>query len=217
MSVFRLAENIQDNFSTIQAHIIEKDRDRAKEIAHILRNHTVLCGDCLDADLLREAGIDQVETVVAVTQDDRVNMLASVLAKNLGAKRTLALVSNPSYGSLINSMSVDAVINPRALTVSKILQYVYKGRLRSISSLSSALGEVVEAETIETSGFIGKTIAEINEPRHIKVVALVRFEKPLIPNDNMRVESGDRIILMVSPKAMTTIEKLFSHHIDYHL
>jgi trk system potassium uptake protein TrkA len=210
-----LAEEIEANFPSVRTHIIEKNQARAQEIANILKTTIVLCGDCLDTELLQEANVKSVETVVALTQDDRVNTLASVLAKRLGARRTLALVSNSSYSTLVTSLGVDAVINPRALTVSRILQNIYRGRVRSVYSLGSMLGEVLEAEAAETSTLIGQLVAEINEPREVLVAALVRKERVILPTDNTVIENGDRIIMMVAPQAMGTMEKLFSSRLDY--
>jgi trk system potassium uptake protein TrkA len=211
----RLAEEVESNFPSVRVHIIEKNPARAESIASILKETIVLCGDCLDTELLLEASIQGVETVVAVTQDDRVNTLASVLAKRLGAKRALALVNNASYSSLVTSLGVDAVINPRALTVSKILQNIYRGRIRSVYSLSSTLGEVLEAEATSASGLVGLAVAEINEPREILIGALIRQGESMIVTPTTIIENGDRLIMMVSPQAMGKVEKLFSSRLDY--
>ena len=165
-----------------------------------------MCGDCLDSELLLEADVGNVETVIAVTQDDRINTLASVLAKRLGAKTTLALVSNPSYSSLVASLGVDAVINPRALTVSKILQHIYKGRIRSVYSLNSSLGEVLEAEAVDASELIGCSVAEINQERTLLVCAILRDQKVIITTPSTTIQKGDRIVMMVAPQTMATIE-----------
>eukprot|EP01037_Dinobryon_pediforme_P015384 gene15384-15525_t len=138
-----LAMEIELNQPDIVAKLIEKDQGRSEVAARLLKNIEVLHGDALDYEVLAEANVQNAETVVAVTDDDKVNILSSLLAKRCGAGR------------------VDAVINPRAITVSTILQHVRQARLRSVHTLGDNYAEVIEAEARETSHIIGLTVDDV--------------------------------------------------------
>ncbi len=211
-----LAQEIEKYHSNVRAEIIEKDPQRAEFIAGELKNTIVLCGDALDSEVLLEASVDSAETVVAVTEDERVNTLASLLSKRLGAKRALTLINNTSYAPLVTSLGVDAVISPRKVTVSRILQNIRKGRIRSVHSLGENFGEIIEAEAQETSGLIGSLVSDINSSREIIVTAIIRDNAVLIPHLSTIIKPEDRVILMVTSGAIAKIEKLFSSRLDYY-
>lgn len=203
----RLAEEIEKNHPDKRALMIEKDPIKAACNAEILSNTIVLCGDALDREVLLEAGVHTADTVVAVTADDRVNALSSLLAKRHGAKRSLALINSNTFEPLVSSLGVDAIINPRKVTVSKILQFINRQRLHSVHSLGSDFGEVMEMEASENSGLVGLSAQEINEERAILLAAIVREGEVHIPRQSTVVQVGDRIVLMVSKNARSMIEK----------
>ena len=211
-----LAQEIEKYHPNVRAEIIEKDAQRAEFIASELSNTIVLCGDALDSEVLYEANVDSAETVVAVTEDERVNTLASLLAKRLGATRALTLINNTFHAPLVTSLGVDAVISPKKVTVSRILQNIRRGRIRSVHSLGENFGEIIEAEAQESSGLIGSFVGDINCAYEIIVAAIIRDNVVIIPQLSTLVKSEDRVILMVTPSAIVKIEKLFSSRLDYY-
>ncbi len=212
---FCLGEEVESRHPEISLTLIEPDKDRATYVANQLTRAIVLRGDALDREILREANAKITNKVVAVTSDDKVNVLASVLAKRMGVEQAMALINSSSYSSLVNSLGIDSVISPKALTVSKILQYVRRGRIRTVHSLRDGFGEVIEAEAVGTSSVLGMTVGEINMPRSLIIGAVVREGQSLIPREDLVIKVHDRVIMMVTSPAVKRFEKLFSVRLEY--
>ncbi|MBI2706753.1 MAG: Trk system potassium transporter TrkA [Proteobacteria bacterium] len=210
-----LSEEVEAHHPNISLMLIENDKDRAAYVANQLSRAVVLRGDALDLEILREANAKAADKVVAVTSDDKVNILASLLAKRIGAKQSMALINSSSYSSLIPSLGIDSVISPKALTVSSILQYVRRGRIRTVHSLRDNFGEVIEAEAVGTSSVLGMTVGEINMPQNLIIGAIIRGEQILMPREETVIKVQDRVILMVTSPAVKRFEKLFSVRLEY--
>lgn len=212
----RLAQEIEQDHPNVQAEIIEQDKTRAEFIAQYLHRTVVLCGDGLDSDVLKESRIMDAETMVAVTDDDRVNGLAAVLAKRLGALRSLCLLNNTTHNTLFTSLGIDGLINPQKITISRILHHVRIGRIRSIHSMGDDFGEIIEAQALETSGIVGTLVHDLNVPGEIIIAALVRDNTVIIPSATTTIAHDDRVILMARPGAISKIEKMFAARLDYY-
>ena len=212
---FCLAEEVEAQHPEISLMLIEMNKDRATYVANQLTNTIVLRGDALDREILREANAKITNKVVAVTSDDKVNILASLLAKRMGAEQAMALINSSSYSSLVTSLGIDSLISPKALTVSSILQYVRRGRIRTVHSLRDNFGEVIEAEAISTSSVLGMTVEEINMPRSLIIGAIVRNDQILMPRNDTVIKIHDRVILIVTSAAVKRFEKLFSVRLEY--
>ncbi len=210
-----LAQEIEQNHPWVNAKLIEQNQDRAQLIASVLKNTVVLKGDVLDPELQEEANVTLAETVVAVTNDDETNILASLLAKRNGCERAITLVNQPVYEPLIASLGVDVVVNPRNITVSTILQHVRRGRIHSVHTLREGFGELIEAEALETSELVGSPIREIKIPDGIVLATIVRGEDVIIPRGNTIIQAKDRVILFAEPKAVKKVEKMFSVQLEY--
>ena len=212
---FCLAEEVEAQHPEISLMLIEMNKDRATYVANQLTNTIVLRGDALDREILREANAKITNKVVAVTSDDKVNILASLLAKRMGAEQAMALINSSSYSSLVTSLGIDSLISPKALTVSSILQYVRRGRIRTVHSLRDNFGEVIEAEAISTSSVLGMTVEEINMPRSLIIGAIVRNDQILMPRNDTVIKIHDRVILIVTSAAVKRFEKLFSVRLEF--
>ena len=201
----------------VVARLIEHQRDRAQFAAQSLDRTVVLQGDALDPEILEEAGVDTVETVVAVTNDDRVNIIASLLAKRYGAGRAVTLVNDPMYSQLIRSLGVDVVVSPRSITVSSILQHVRRGRIRSVYSLGEGFGEVIEADALETSDLTGKPLGEATLPDDVVVAAVLRGadDRVEIPNAETVIEAGDRVLIFAGSAAVRRVERILRVRPDF--
>lgn len=210
-----LAKCVERPDSGIRTRLIEFNPKRAEELADQLENTEVLCGDALDLELLTEANAQDSEMTVAVTQDDKVNILASLLAKQAGAKRVMTLLNNMSYAPLVTSLGVDAVISPQSVTVSTILQHIRQERIRSVHSLHNGAAEIVEGEARETSHVIGLSIADLNIPHAARVIALVRDDVIILDPLKHLIRGGDRLMFVVAKTAIKKLESLFAIRPSY--
>jgi trk system potassium uptake protein TrkA len=210
-----LAQEIEKAGPAMSAKIVEFDKGRAETIAEGLGRTVVLHGDALDPDLLEEANIRAAESVIAVTNDDETNILASLLAKRAGCRRAVTLINKTTYSALVSSLGLDVVVSPRAITVSTILQHVRRGRIRSVHSLREGFGELIEAEALETSGIVNKPLKEARLPDGVIIGAIVRGNKVIIPRADTVARTGDRIILMATAAAIKSVEKMFSVRLEY--
>lgn len=210
-----LAAEIESNLKNLSVKIIEKNPARAEYVARQLKNTEVLCGDVLDVELLKESNIQDAETIISVTQDDKVNILASLLAKKEGGERTMTLLNNMDYSALVTSMGVDAIISPHSITVSTILQHVRQGQLHSVHSLRNGDVEVIEAEAQETSNVIGLSIEDVNIKEKILIAGVKRGGQTYILPPKTFIRVGDRLILIVSKDSVPKVERLFATRLNY--
>lgn len=210
-----LAEDIEEQFSGVTARLIEIDKERAQEAAQALSRTTVINGDALDPDILSEANINKASTVVAVTNDDEVNILASLLAKRYGAERAVTLVNSNTYNPLLAPLGIDVVVNPRVITVSTILQVIRRGRIRSVHSIGENFGEVIEAEALETSSLVGKPIKDAKLPAGVIVASIVRDDEVLMVDKDTVINVGDSVILFATKEAIRKVERMFAVKLEF--
>ena len=210
-----LAQEIERGHEWVKTKIIESNRVRAELIAGLLNKTMVLQGDVLDPDLLQEANVESTETVVALTNDDETNILASLLAKRHGSKRAITLINKSTYEPLINSLGIDAVVSPRNITVSTILQHVRRGRIHSVHTLREGFGELIEAEALETSEMVGKPLREVNLPSGVILGAIVRDGVMICPTGSTVVQTKDRIVLFAAADSIRKVEQMFSVQLEY--
>ncbi len=211
-----LAETIEEEHDGTDVKLIEIDRKRAEHIAQRLVSTVVIHGDALDSEILAEANVKAAETIIAVSNDDEVNILASLLAKRLGCQRSVTLINKPTYGPLIGTLGIDAVVSPRGITVSTILQHVRRGRIRSVHSLSDGFGEIIEAEVLETSQLVGTPLRDARLPDGVVIGALIRDGEVVIPRGDTVVRPHDQVILFATAEAVKEVEKrLFSVRLEF--
>tara|TARA_B110000881_G_scaffold207958_1_gene212640 strand:+ start:1 stop:1392 length:1392 start_codon:yes stop_codon:yes gene_type:complete len=213
---FNLAKNLEESFDSARVKIIEKNKERAELIASELNNTIVINGDALDEEVLLEANLDEVETVLALTNDDEDNLMVSVLVEKftkdkseLNNKRTMALINKPNYSLLQNSLKIDDFIDPRMNTVSSILKHIHKGSIENAYSLLNGEYEIIEAEIIETSELINKELKNSNLPDEIRVGAILRGEDVVIPRSNFIFKKEDIVILLAKKDFLNVVENMF--------
>jgi len=210
-----LARAVEQNHPHVNLKLIEIDKARAEFVAHALERTVVLHGDALDSDILEEANTAAAETVIAISNVDEVNILASLLAKRYGCKRAVTLINKTTYNPLVGTLGIDTVVNPRAITVSTILQHVRRGRIRSVHSLNEGFGEVIEAEVLETSSLIGVPLREAQLPDGVIVGAVVRRDKVIIPRGDTVIRAHDLVVIFAATHAVKKIEKLFAVKLEF--
>jgi trk system potassium uptake protein TrkA len=207
---FNLAKNIEQSFDSTRIKIIEKNKDRAEFIANELNNSIIINGDALDEDVLAEANLDEIETVLALTNDDENNLMVSVLVEKFSkGKRTMALINKPNYALLQSSLKIDDLIDPRMNTVSSILKHVHKGTIQTAYTLLNGEYEVIEAEIIETSELINKELKKANLPEEIRIGAILRNEEIIIPRSNFVFNEDDVVVFLVKRDQISLVENLF--------
>ena len=210
-----LAQALEAHSLDFNCKVIERDQDRAESVAKSLSDTVVIHGDVLDSDILEEAGIKTTDTVVAVTDNDETNILASLLAKRQGVSRAITLTNKPEYAKLLGHLGIDTAINPRDITVSTILQHVRRGRIHSVHAIHEGFGELIEADALETSELVGKSIRSASLPHGVLLGAIVRDGKVIIPRGNTTVQAGDRVVLFADADSIKKVEKLFAVRLTY--
>ena len=210
-----VATELETRTDRVRAKIIEKDRKRAEIAAEALERTIVLHGDGLDVSLLTEAGVSRADAMLAVTDDDKTNMLAAVRAKSEGCPYAIALINDPTLVPLMGPLGIDAYINPRATTVSSILRHIRHGRVRAVYSIGDAEAEVIEAEVLSTSPMAGKRIADIDFPEGVLVGAVRKGDKVIRPMGDTRIDEGDVIALFALTKDVPEVERLMQVSIDF--
>jgi len=210
-----LAQEIEREHNWVKAKIIEGRKERADKISGLLENTMVLCGDVLDSEILAEANVANTETVVAVTNDDETNILASLLAKRYGCRRAITLINKGTYEPLIGSLGIDVVVSPRNITVSTILQHVRRGRIYSVHTLREGFGELIEAEALQTSELVGTPLKEVELPEGVVLGAIVRDGKMICPRGSTVVQAKDRVVLFAAEEVIRQVEKMFAVQLEY--
>ena len=213
---FNLAKNLEETFDSARVKIIEKNKERAELIASQLNNTIVINGDALDEEVLLEANIDEVQTVLALTNDDEDNLMVSVLVEKfakdnveLSDKRTMALINKPNYSLLQSSLKIDDFIDPRMNTVSSILKHIHKGTIENAYSILNGEYEIIEAEIIETSELVNKELKNSNLPDEIRVGAILRGEEVIIPRSNFVFKKEDIVVLLAKKDFLHIVENMF--------
>ncbi len=207
---------LEKRSARVRTKIIEKDRPTAERAADALERTIVLNGDGMDMDLLMEAAIDRADAVLAVTDDDKTNLLVSVRAKQAGCPMAIALVNDPTLAPLMAPLDIDAYINPRATTVSSILRHIRHGRVRHVYAIGDAEAELIEAQVMSTSPLAGKLIRDVEFPEGVLVGAVMKSgDKVLKPTGDLRIEAGDVIALFAMAKDVTEVERLLLVSIDF--
>ena len=210
-----LARMVEEDQSHVHMKLIEIDKKRAEFVAQTLRRTVVIHGDALDTDVLEEVNAKQTETVIAVSNDDEVNILGSLLAKRFGCERAVTLVNKTSYAPLIDSLGIDTVVSPRVITVSTILQHVRRGRIRSVHSVNEGFGELIEVEALETTSLVGVPIRQAKLPVGVLVAALVRGDAVIIPRGDTVIRAGDLVMIFAATEAVKKVERLFSVKLEF--
>ena len=207
---FNLAKNIEQSFDSARVKIIEKDKNRSEFIANELNNSIVINGNGLDEDVLAEANLNEIETVLALTNDDEDNLMVSVLVEKFSQnKRTMALINKPNYSLLQSSLKIDDLIDPRMNTVSSILKHVHKGTIETAYSILNGEYEVIEAEIINTSELINKELKNSNLPEEIRIGAILRGEDIIIPRSNFVFQKEDVVVFLAKRDHLSVVENMF--------
>ncbi|MEO1043043.1 MAG: Trk system potassium transporter TrkA [Pseudomonadota bacterium] len=204
-----------ESLGQVKIRLVEAKEERASFVAERLDRTIVLHGSGLDQDILLEAGIAEAEAIVALTDSDQINLLSGVIGKRSGARRAMILTNEPEYGALSQAVGIDRFIDPRATTISTILQHVRRGRIKSVYTILGGEAEIVDAVALETSSLVGTPLGKASLPVGITLGAIVRGAEVILPNKETVVEAGDRVVLLAMRDAVREVEKMFRVGINY--
>ena len=210
-----LAKSIEKRMPGARVKVIERSREAAMRMADSLKRTVVLHGSALDEQLLIEAGAQTADLMVAITNDDQVNILSSVLARKLGCNSNLALLNNSGYHGFTRSLGINDYINPRSVTISRVLQHVRRGRIRGVYSLQNGAAEVIEAEALDTSPLVGKPLRELDLPPGIRIGAIYHGDQVLPPTGDSVIRPRDRIIIFALSERVREVEQMFRVSLDF--
>jgi len=193
--------------------LIERDQERATELAHLLNDTIVFHGDASDQELLAEEHVDQIDVFIAITNDDEANIMSAMLAKRMGAKKAMVLIQRRAYIDLVQGGVIDIAISPQQATISALLSHVRKADIVNVSSLRRGVAEAIEAiahgdET--TSKVVGRKVEEIKLPPGTLIGAIVRGDEVIIANSTTTIQQGDHVVMFITDKKFVPdVERLF--------
>jgi len=209
----RLATLLDDK--PIYTKIIEKNPDRCAKLAEKLNKVVVLHGDGSDQRLLNEENIQETDFVITLTDDEEINILASLLAKRLGARKTITKISKFGYFSLMSMIGIEQVVSPRLSAINTILQHIRRGKILSSLSIKGEQAEFMEAVALETSEIVGRPLKNISFPKGSLVTSIIRNDNIIIPSGDSVIEPDDRIIIFATRQAIPKIEKILTVKLEY--
>ena len=210
-----VATALETRSERVRVKVIEKNREIAETAADALDRTIVLNGDGLNSSLLEEANITTADVVLALTDDDKTNLLAAVRAKEMGCPMAISLVNDPTLVPLMGPLGIDAYINPRATTVSSILRHIRHGRVRAVYSVGDAEAEMIEAQVLGTSPMSGQRIKEIDFPEGTIVGGVMKAGVMEKPTGETRIEEGDVVVIFAMADDVPEVERLLQVSIDF--
>ena len=187
--------------------IIEKEADRCKFLTKTLKRALVLHGDGVEQKLLLEENIQDMDAFVSVSNNDELNIMAALLAKKLGTKKTVAVVNKTDYINIAHSLGIQAALSPRLLTASTILRYVRRGDIQSLTAVAEGKAEIIEGRIGDTSPLIGRTLEEA-QPKASLIGAVIRGEEVIIPSGSDIILKGDKVIIFTLKESIKKVEKI---------
>lgn len=199
----------------IKVRIIEKNEDRCQFLAGQLRDVMVLHGDGTDLRLLEEENVGAADVFAAVTDDEEDNVLIALLVKKMGVRRTIARVAHMGYVPLVSTLGLDMVVSPRFAAVGAILRYLRRGKVLAVSALKDEGAEVIEVEAQDTSGLVGKPLAQVKMPAGALVAAVIRGGDVHIPRGDTVVRPGDHLVIFLLRKVLSKVEKLLTVSLEF--
>ena len=210
-----VANLLEDSEPNANITLVENIKKVAEDASRKLKRTMVLHGDGIDRDILEEAGVQNADMLIAVTENDEINTLVCMLSKRSGTLSSVALLNRTGYQSIIGSLGIDAAVSPRELTVSRILRHVRRGHVLAVQSLRDGKAEIIEIVAEETAQVVGKPLSEINLPIGVAIGAVVREEKVILPRGNTIIHEGDRVIVFAFRDSVRKLEDLFAVDIGF--
>lgn len=195
--------------SKLKIKLIEKNLERASDLADILPKALVLKGDGRNVKLLEEENIQDMDAFISVTGDSETNIMSCLVAKSKGVKKTIALVENMDYFQLSQSIGIDTLINKKLLAANNIFRYIRKGEVVAMTKLNNMNAELLEFMVRPSSEVEGKSIKDLDFPRSATIAGVVREGKGIIALGDFKIIKGDRVVVCCLPRSIKKVEKMF--------
>ncbi len=203
----RLAERLSRE--GVHCKLLEKDEERARWAVHRLAKVLVLHSEATEVDVLVAEGIDEMDGFVAVSNDEEMNLTASLLARHHGARKTVALIKRPNYVPLAQVIGIDAAVSPRLSLARAIMRYFRRGNVLSLTDLVDSDAEVLELQATEHCRLIDQPLATLDFPKGALVAAIIKPYQVVVPRGADVIEAGDRVLVFALPRAVRTVQKFF--------
>lgn len=200
------AKLLENDFSVT---LVERDKDHCKHLSEILNHTLVINGEPSNFDLLVEEGLDNMDAVIALTNNSEANIIASLTAKNHGVYKTIAQVENKEYTHISQNIGVDTLINKKLIAANNIFRYVRKGQVQAVTSINGVDAEVIEFVVHKENQLTRKALKDLHFPKSALVGGVIRNNESLIPDGNFRFQVDDKVIVFALPEAIAKVENLF--------
>jgi len=204
---FKTARDLCANKFNVK--LIEKDKEKAFDIADDLPNALIINGDGRNVELLEEESLEAMDAFIAVTGNSETNIMSCLVAKSKSIKKTIALVENMDYFQLSQSIGIDTLINKKLLAANNIFRYIRRGEVLALTRLNNLNAEILEFEVKSSSAVNGEIIKELDFPREAIIGGVIRDGKGIIALGDFKIAQGDKVVVCSLPKAIPKIEKLF--------
>lgn len=202
----RTAELLEKDYHVT---IVEENRNICKDLVENLKNSLVIKGNPGNIELLREEGLDQMDVFIAVTPNSETNIITSLMAKECGIAKTIALVENADYTHISQNIGVDTIINKKLIAANNIFRYVRQGKIEAITSLHGVDAEIIEFSIQKSNRLTRVPIRELHFPENALIGGVIRNDQSLIPDGDFQLQLNDKVIVFALPKAIQAVEKLF--------
>ncbi len=203
----RLAQNLEKY--DIEIKLIEKSPERSNKVASILEKTLVINGDGTDKELLKREGIELTDSFVSLTKNDEDNLVFSLLAKKLGAKKVIAKVTKPTYSPILETIGIDAAISPRLITASYILSFIRKSKILNLTLIKEGEAEIVEVEVPENKVINNISLGKLKLPKDMLIATIIRDKEVIIPHGEDILLPKDKVIIITLKKNIKKIENIF--------
>jgi len=210
---FRLARWLDGK--SIYTKIIERNPQRCALLAEHLNKVVVLCGDGSDQEILGEENIQDMDVVITLTNNEETNILASLLSKKMGARKTITRISKFSYFPLMSMIGIEQVVSPRLSAINTILQHIRRGKVLSVKAIKGEQAEVMEALALETSDIVDKPLKKISLLKGVIIIGIIRADEFILPSGDSVIKPDDRIIIFAQREAIPKIEKILTVKLEY--
>ncbi len=201
----RLAKKLE--LRNMHIRLLERDRRRCHALSELLDKTVVIHGDGTVQEILREENIAHMDVVFSLTGDEETNILCSLLARRMGAQRIITRISKFAYMPIARSVGLGHIVNPRLSAINSILQYVRHGKIVSAVSLRGEEAEVLEVEAVDRSELVGRPLREVNFPKGVLVLAVLRGSETIIPDGETGIRPRDRVVILSDRKAIPQVER----------
>jgi trk/ktr system potassium uptake protein len=209
----RLAKALEKQ--SIYTKLIERSPERCSEIVEQMNKVLVIQGDGSDQSLLNEENIQDMDVVITLTDDEETNILVSLLAKKMGARKTITKLSKFGYFSLMTTIGLEQVVSPRLSAINTILQHIRRGKVLSARTMTDEQAEVLEAVALETSDIVGKPLKRTKIPQGALVIGIIRDDEIEIPSGDSIIKPNDRIIIFAKRQVISKIEKILTVKLEF--